>query len=188
MWPCCGKFIVFMRKMVHFNGQRLLTPCHGHALVRVLSTDKEMIPGKDAICARAQSTYCYYPSWKHSRSAPSHELLEMLGVFSLCVCVCVCVCARARSRMCIAVIAPYSRHSPALCQTRSSHRGDRLMVCGLYWTRCVFLSPSQQKYRLMAGFLFVTRVGKINLDCDWPTDPLIGQGQRTNDFNIHIQC
>jgi hypothetical protein len=43
-----------MRKMVHFNGPQQLTAYRGHALVRVLSTDKEMIPGKDTIGAHAQ--------------------------------------------------------------------------------------------------------------------------------------
>ena len=34
---------------------------------------------------------CYYPSWKHSHSAlASYTLLEMLGVFGLCVAVDLC--------------------------------------------------------------------------------------------------
>ena len=63
-----------MRKMVHFNGPQLLTPYHGHALLRVLSTDKEMIPSKDTIGAHAQDDVLLLPILKifakctHSRS------------------------------------------------------------------------------------------------------------------------
>ena len=64
MYPCFRKFIVFLRKMVHFNGPQLLTPYHGHALVRVLSTDKEMIAGKDAIGAHAQDDALLLPILK----------------------------------------------------------------------------------------------------------------------------
>jgi len=50
--------------MVHFNGPQLLTAYHGHALVRVLSTDREMIPGKDAIGVHAQDDVLLLPILK----------------------------------------------------------------------------------------------------------------------------
>jgi len=98
MWPCCGKFIVCMTKKVHINGPQLLAPYHGHALVRLLPPDKDMIPGKDATGAHAQDDVLLLPILKTFAKCTrftSYLKCLMFSVclsLSLCVCVCVCVC------------------------------------------------------------------------------------------------
>lgn len=141
MQPCCVKFIVFMM-MVQLNGPQLLTPYRGQALVRILSADKEIsLVRMRQVRMRKMTCCCYYPSSKHSRSAPGHELLEMLDVFRLYVCVCVCSSI-------IPIQSAVPRTVPdTLIPPRGSSRG---LVCRLCRTRCGFLSPSQQQCCLMA--------------------------------------
>jgi hypothetical protein len=125
----------------------------------VLSSNKEIVYARNATDTRAQhfvvNDDCYYPSWKHSRSALHHWiLLEMLDVFSFCILVEESVALTSSN----ALVARTAPDTPNV--SRGSSRGvwtaqnkDFLVLVICIW---VYQSPSAQQYNIKYKYFLVS--------------------------------